>query len=101
MNSSVLKWPDKESVIRAVHDWAGNIGTNDYNILKIGYFGSYARDDWGVGSDIDHIVIIDSSTEPFESRALKWDTTVLPVPAECVVYTQNELKKFSGYSRFY
>lgn len=27
------------------------------DVLQIGYFGSYARDDWGVGRDLDLIVI--------------------------------------------
>jgi hypothetical protein len=42
------------------------------DILQIGYFGSYARGDWGVGSDLDLIVIVESSSEPMERRAAEW-----------------------------
>ncbi|MEW5717558.1 MAG: nucleotidyltransferase domain-containing protein [Chloroflexota bacterium] len=57
---------------------------------RIGYFGSYARGDWGVGSDLDLIVIVDDSAQPFERRARDWDTTELPVPTDVLVYTWQE-----------
>jgi predicted nucleotidyltransferase len=56
----------------------------------LGYFGSYARGDWGVGSDLDLIAILERSDEPFECRPLSWDLTDLPVPAEILVYTRYE-----------
>ena len=37
--------------------------------------------DWGVGSDVDLVVIVADSTEPFERRAAAWDATELPPPA--------------------
>jgi predicted nucleotidyltransferase len=60
------------------------------NITHIGYFGSYARGDWGVGSDIDLVVILRDADEPFEHRAMKLDTSPLPVPADVLVYTEGE-----------
>jgi predicted nucleotidyltransferase len=56
----------------------------------LGYFGSYARGDWGVGSDLDLVAILSRSDEPFERRPLAWDLTGLPVPAEILVYTRDE-----------
>ncbi len=66
LNSSVLKWPDKETVDFAVRCWAERMARVRKDVLQIGYFGSYARGDWGVGSDLDLIVIIESSSEPVE-----------------------------------
>jgi predicted nucleotidyltransferase len=60
------------------------------SIIRLGYFGSYARGDWGVGSDLDLIAIIHHSVEPFERRSLTWDLSTLPVPAELLVYTSGE-----------
>jgi uncharacterized protein len=56
----------------------------------LGYFGSYARGDWGVGSDLDLVVVVDRAEEPFERRSLAWDLTRLPVPADLIVYTGDE-----------
>ncbi len=61
--------------------------------MSLGYFGSYARGDAGVGSDLDLIAIVDQAAEPFERRSLRWDLNALPVPAELIVYTQNEWKR--------
>jgi predicted nucleotidyltransferase len=43
-------------------------------VLEIGYFGSYARGDWGVGSDVDLIVIVAESELPRERRAVEFGT---------------------------
>ncbi len=59
-------------------------------VLRVGYFGSYARGDWGVGSDVDLVAIVAQADEPFEARGAAWDTTPLPVPADLIVYTANE-----------
>ncbi len=67
--------------------------------MRIGFFGSYARGDWGVGSDLDLILIVDRTGERFERRAVSWDTTALPVPADVVVYSASEWEGMAG-SRF-
>ena len=91
--SSVMRWPGPEVVDRAVRSWAERVAERDDRILRIGYFGSYARGDWGVGSDVDLIVVVADSDEPFERRALAFDATELPVPADLLVYTAPELER--------
>jgi predicted nucleotidyltransferase len=59
-------------------------------LLRAGYFGSYARGDWGVGSDLDLVLVVRESGERFERRALNWDLDGLPVPADLLVYTAQE-----------
>ncbi|HEV8675412.1 MAG TPA: nucleotidyltransferase domain-containing protein [Methylomirabilota bacterium] len=59
-------------------------------VRRIGYFGSYARGDWGVGSDLDVVMLVGESSEPFVRRAARWDTTSLPVPVDLLVYTTEE-----------
>ena len=90
LNSSVFKWPDAATVDSAVREWAGEAAANRPEVQRIGYFGSYARGDWGVGSDVDLFVIVESAADPFERRAIRWDTAGLPVPADVLVYTQDE-----------
>jgi len=101
LNSSVLKWPNAPSVDQAVRRWANRIVRERKQIRRIGYFGSYARGDWGVGSDLDLIVIVDNSDQPFETRAGEWDTTELPVPADVLVYTLKEWESLRRQKRFH
>jgi predicted nucleotidyltransferase len=74
----------------AVRTWARQQAARHLGVIAIGYFGSYARGTWGVGSDIDLVAVVDASTEPFETRAASWDTSDLPVPADLLVYTREE-----------
>jgi predicted nucleotidyltransferase len=60
------------------------------DILAIGYLGSYARGDWGPGSDVDLIVIVVGELPPLGERARGWDTTQLPVPADLLLYSEGE-----------
>jgi predicted nucleotidyltransferase len=90
LNSSVLKWPDRNMVDRAVRSWSREQVQQQPQIVSLGYFGSYARGNWGVGSDLDLIAVVDDSREPFERRSLHWDLQEMPVPAEILVYTAAE-----------
>lgn len=91
--SSVKRWPSRDEVDRAVRDWAAHVVRRKSGVVRIGYFGSYARGDWGVGSDVDLVVIVETSSLPFERRPVEWDTLVLPVPADLLVYTLEEWER--------
>lgn len=90
LNSSVLKWPDRKTVAAAAARFAALEAANRPGLLKLGYFGSYARGDWGVGSDLDLVAVVESSDQPFTERPLDWDLMGLPVPAEILIYTTQE-----------
>jgi len=62
-------------------------------VVQIGYFGSYARGDWGVGSDLDVVIVVDKADQPFAMRAVEWDTLDLPVPTDVLVYTEAEWER--------
>lgn len=95
LSSPVFKWPDAKTVDQAIRQWAQDAVRSIDDVNRIGYFGSYARGDWGVGSDLDIIVILDHSTLLFEQRSLDWDTLTLPVPSDLVVYTMKEWQALS------
>ena len=38
--SSLIKWPDRPTVDRAVRDWARQTAERRTEVLRIGYFGS-------------------------------------------------------------
>jgi predicted nucleotidyltransferase len=101
LSSSVLKWPDAQTVDRALRHWTEKVLQRRDDVLRIGYFGSYARGDWGVGSDLDLVIILESSQQPFERRSVEWDTAELPVPADVLVYTRQEWASLSQQRRFH
>lgn len=89
-NSPVVRWPDRAAVDEAVRAFARAEAKRRPDLLRLGYFGSYARGDAGVGSDLDLVAVVESSGLPFERRAADWNLTGLPVPAELLVYTAAE-----------
>lgn len=93
LHSSVLKWPDRRTVEQALAAWAAREQPRHPGLVRLGWFGSYARGDAGVGSDLDLVAVVESSAEPFERRALAWDLGHLPVPAEILVYTRDEWQR--------
>ena len=93
LNSCVLRWPDRKDVDRAMRLWTAEQVRVRPEIVRLGYFGSYARGDRGVGSDADVIAIVRKTTEPFQRRSLEWDLSGLPVPAEIIVYSLREWEK--------
>lgn len=101
LRSSVFKWPDRQSVDQAVRRWGEEVVRHRQEIARIGYFGSYARGDWGVGSDLDLLLVVERSEQPFERRSLEWDTTPLPVPTDLLVYTKEEWEALAREGRFY
>lgn len=102
LNSSVLRWPDAETVRLALDEWAGKLLKRRKDILGIACLGSYARGDWGVGSDLDLLVIVAGSAAPPGRRGADFDTTSLPVPVDLIVYTADEWRELRRTgARFY
>jgi predicted nucleotidyltransferase len=97
----VLVWPDRSSVDWAVRQWVSDVRSRRKDIVKVGYFGSYARGDWGPGSDLDLVIVVESEAVPFHRRSASWDVSRLPVPADVIVYTLEEWGELDPESRFY
>ncbi len=100
LNSSVVTWPDAQTVEHALREWAQALAQRHPDMLRVGYIGSYARGDWGVGSDVDVLLIVAQSDLPFAQRAAAWDATDLLVPADLLVYTLDEWQHLPRDSRF-
>ncbi|MFO7610259.1 MAG: nucleotidyltransferase domain-containing protein [Candidatus Krumholzibacteriia bacterium] len=86
----MLRWPDRDTVDSAARAWAVAAAAARPDLRRLGYFGSYATGDWGVGSDLDLVAVVTRSDRPFPARGRDWDLTGLPVPAEILVYTAAE-----------
>ena len=66
LNSSVLIWPKREQVVTALEACAKKTKTVNPALCLVGYFGSVARGDWGLGSDLDDVILVEESELPFE-----------------------------------
>jgi uncharacterized protein len=96
LSSSVIKWPDINAVREAIDLWAMKEVPKHSELLRLGYFGSYARGDWGVGSDLDLVAVVSRSSEAFDRRNVSWSLTPLPVPADLLIYTEEEWASLEG-----
>ncbi len=99
LRSPVLRWPNATEVHEAVVGWSEDLLRRHPEVVGVGYFGSYAAGDWGVGSDVDLVVILRASDEPFPRRGAAFDATSLPVPADLLAYTEAEWRKLATERR--
>ncbi len=93
LHTSVLKWPDRAAVTAALAQWAAAAVAGRPQVRRLGYFGSYSRGDWGVGSDLDLVVVVSASEVPFSERPSAWDRSALPVPTDILIYTAAEWRQ--------
>jgi predicted nucleotidyltransferase len=89
----VLAWPGRNRVSSALAAWALELSKGCEELLAVGFFGSYARGDWGVGSDLDLIVILEACQSPFGRRSVPMEIATLPVPADLLIYTRSEIEE--------
>ncbi|MBN2450607.1 MAG: nucleotidyltransferase domain-containing protein [Lentisphaeria bacterium] len=99
LHSSVLRWPEREVVGEALRQWARAVRSQHPDVLRVGYFGSYAAGRAGPGSDLDVVLVVETSPLPFAQRSRAWDLTGLPVPVDLLVYTRDEWESMPPDSR--
>ena len=85
---STLRWPRRDEVFSALEVWVSTLEVPD--LLAVGVFGSYAQGDYGVGSDLDLLIVLNSRAIPFERHMALLPLESLPVPAEALVYALEE-----------
>lgn len=90
LNSAVLKWPRREEVLAAARRWAAGLRASDPTVELAACFGSCARNDWGVGSDLDLIVVVRETALSVVERRARYEPTEVPVPVDIWVYTRAE-----------
>jgi hypothetical protein len=83
-------------VVEGLERWAAVEAPHHPELLRLGYFGSYARGDWGVGSDLDLVAVVAEASEEPLRRAVSWDLSPLPVPAELLVLTAGEWRELQA-----
>jgi len=59
----------RETLARAVRRWATEVTRTRPKVLRIGYFGPYARGDWEVGSALDLVVVVAPTSPSSDGQA--------------------------------
>jgi hypothetical protein len=85
LHSSVHRWPDADAVVAAARRWAEQLAAHAPQVVAVGVFGSYARGDVGVRSDLDLIVIARDGQDAVDPADDRWAVENMPVPTERVV----------------
>ncbi|WP_204138512.1 nucleotidyltransferase family protein [Halomicronema sp. CCY15110] len=102
LNSSIWRWPSRDEVDDALRQWVTQHESALVEAIAVGYFGSYARNEAGVGSDLDVLMILRQSALPFTHRSQQWDFLSIPVPVEAQIYTAAEWAQLeTNQPRFY
>lgn len=95
-SSAVLRWPARDAVLASARALAERLRRDRPDVRRVGVVGSAARgSDWGVGSDLDLVVVLAQSDRPPWERLLDLDTRAVPVPVDLIVYTEAELDALS------
>ena len=88
--SARVRYRDPEAIRKAVHDYAREVRNGHPEIHSIRWFGSWARGDAGVGSDVDLCIIVNRSDKPRRDRIMDFLPRIFPVGIDLFVYTLTE-----------
>jgi hypothetical protein len=59
-----MKWPNRKEVENSLRQWAEIHAARNPAIAAVGYFGSYSRNQGGVGSDLDVVILLNADLFP-------------------------------------
>jgi len=84
----------REQVLEAARAWEAGLREKFPEIMRVGCFGSYARDTYAPGSDLDILIEVTATPHARRAdRAARYLPDTFPVPIELFVYTTDELRR--------
>lgn len=82
----------RQRVVEAARQWAQGLVRDRPEVVRVGYFGSYARDDYVPGSDLDVLIELSGSDQnDWRDRVAEYRPSGLRVPVDVFAYTTAEL----------
>ena len=84
--------PDVQAVAGAIDALTEHLSAFR-EVIAVYLIGSYDRGDFGPFSDVDVVVIVETSTGRFIDRSEKYLPARFPVPLDLFVYTRSEVLK--------
>ncbi len=85
--------PDHQ-VLAAARAWADGLRQRDPAVVRVCYFGSYARGDYVPGSDLDVLIeLAHSAIARRQDRSPQYQPDRFPVGVDIFAYTTDELRQ--------
>jgi len=92
-DSAKVVFADKSKVLRELRAYAKKLKRTAPEVEKVGLFGSYATDSFGPASDVDLLIILRKSAEPFVDRIPDYLPDNLSVCCDVFPYTAEEISR--------
>ena len=86
-----VTWLDRPAVLAAVISSVHQLAGRKPEVQKVILFGSMARGDAVPGSDVDLLVVLTESGQPFLERISQYLVSGVPVGVDVFPYTEHEL----------
>ena len=87
---------DRERVVRELRKWVAGLKRRRPDVEKVGLFGSYATDTYGVRSDADLLIVLRDSDRAFRDRISDLLPDGVSVPCDVFPYTATELERLGA-----
>jgi len=98
----VFRAIDRGQIMAELHVWAHEQRMAAPSLCKVGLFGSYAKDTYTPGSDLDLLLLVRTSAEHrWFMRSAAFDTSGLSVGADLFVYTEAEAERMERASAWF
>jgi predicted nucleotidyltransferase len=91
-NSPGPRFADRDEAINLARKTARKIAERHPEVLRILLFGSFAREDYGIRSDLDLLIILRESDEAAPERIQRFLEYAPVYPTDMLVYTDEELR---------
>ena len=88
-----VTFTNSELVLNALKNLIQEWSQQHPELEQVILFGSFARGDYFPGSDVDVLLILGQSDQPFLSRIPKFLPTQFPVDIDICPYTTDEVKR--------
>ena len=92
LHSAGPRFADREELLSLARTAALRIASRGKNVLKVILFGSLARGDFGVRSDLDLLIILGSSEKSYRERLGDFLADIPPYPTDVFPLTAAELQ---------
>ena len=86
-----VTWLDRPAVLEATSQAVRELASQRPEILRVILFGSMARGDAVPGSDVDLLIVLQSSDRDFVERISLYRPSGIPVGVDVFPYTRQEL----------
>jgi len=84
---------NKDRALRSAREAVAELARRRQEIARVVLFGSYARDDYGPGSDVDLLLILAHSDKSDRERIGDYLDLDLDLPFEAIALTQQEIDR--------